>query len=155
CTVALAWIALRWRLLAHRRLVVALLVFAASSLLLALGSYGGIYPWLAQVPGLDAFRAPTRHIMLFHFALSGIAAVVLEDLVAMSRRGEVIAFPTFWPLVIPVVLSIATTGSAAVVAQSAWATSPWAVAHGVNGLNNLRGAAPWSCLVVVQALLLV
>src|SRR5262249_29823858 len=43
----------------------------------------------------------------------------------------------------------------AAVVQSAWATSPWAVAHGVNGLNNLRGAAPWSCLVVVQALLLV
>ena len=57
----------------------ALLILAGISLLLALGPVGGIYPWLARLPGLSSFRAPARHLVLFHLALSGIAAVAFED----------------------------------------------------------------------------
>src|SRR5262249_17507445 len=66
CTLSLAWIALRWRSLARRRLVAGLLVFGTFSLLLALGRYGGVYPLLAQLPMLNTLRVPARHIMLVH-----------------------------------------------------------------------------------------
>ena len=50
CTMALAWIAIRWRALPHRRLAVALLVFAGLGLWLAFGRYGGLYPLFARLP---------------------------------------------------------------------------------------------------------
>src|SRR5205823_4904061 len=113
CTVALAWLAVRWHALMHRTLVGALLAFASLSLLFALGRYGGVYVWLAQLPGLNGFRAPARHIVLFHLALSGVAAVVFEDLVIVVRRREKIELRRLWPLAIPVFLSFAITALAA------------------------------------------
>ena len=88
CTMALAWVAMRWRQQTRRGLLVALLALAAISFVLAMGRYGGVYTWLAHLPGLRNLRAPARHLVLFQLALSGIAAVAFEDLLGMIRRGE-------------------------------------------------------------------
>jgi hypothetical protein len=84
------------------------LVFGGVALLLALGSYGGVYPWLARVPGLASFRAPARYVVLVHLALAGIGALVFEDLADITRRRERIDVGRYWPLAVPLVLSMAT-----------------------------------------------
>ena len=145
CTVALAWLAVRWHELARRPLAAALLAFASVALVFALGRHAGVYVWLARLPGLNGFRAPARHIVLLHLALSGIAAIVFEDLVGVVRRGERIALRRLWPLAIPVVLSLVTT---AVAAGLAW--SSWAPANG-SGLSGLAVAGPWSCMMLLVA----
>ena len=88
CTMALAWIAIRWRALTHRRLAVALLVFAGLGLWLAFGRYGGLYPLIASLPVISGLRASSRHVVLFQFALAGIAAIAAEDLLGLLRRRE-------------------------------------------------------------------
>ena len=57
------------------------------------------------MPGLDTFRAPARYVLLFHLALSAIAAVVFEDIVGVLRRGERIPVRHMWPLAIPAVIA--------------------------------------------------
>ncbi len=148
CTVALAWLAMRWRQQTRRGLLTALLVFAAITFVLAMGRYGGLYVWLAQLPALRTFRAPARHLVLFQLALSGIAAIVFEDLVGLVRRGEKTELRRLWPLAIPVVASVTTTAVAAALAQSSWAAVRDVPLSGV-----LR-AAPWAALIVAMALLL-
>ena len=148
CTVALAWLAMRWRQQARRGLLIALLAFAALSLVLAMGRYGGVYVWLAQLPGLRGFRAPARHLVLFQLALSGIAAIAFEDLVGMVRRGEKIAIRRLWPLAIPVAMSVTIT-----TIGVALAGSTWAAARGLL-LSGVTRAAPWSALVIGMAVLL-
>src|SRR4029450_2610128 len=59
-TMSVVWILWRWRALADRRLAAALLCLAAIGLLLALGGYGGVYPWIARLPGVSHARAPGR-----------------------------------------------------------------------------------------------
>jgi hypothetical protein len=148
CTMALAWLAMRWRQQTRRGLLMALLALAAISLLLAMGRYGGVYAWLAHLPGLRNLRAPARHLVSFQLALSGIAAIVFEDLSDMIRRGEQTEMRRLWPLGVPVAMSVATTVLAAVLSQS-----PWSTAHGLSFSNFLR-AAPWSAVIVVTAALI-
>ena len=146
CTMALAWLAMRWRQQTRRGLLTALVGLAAISFVLAMGRYGGVYAWLARLPGLNSFRAPARHIVLFHLAMSGIAAVAFEDLVAVIRRGERVEIRRLWPLAVPVVMSLSTTVAASLLAQS-----PWAAAHGLPFSGFMR-AAPWSALMVSHGL---
>jgi hypothetical protein len=148
CTVALTWLAMRWRQQTRRGLLTALLVFAAISFVLAMGRYGGLYVWLARLPGLRTFRAPARHLVLFQLALSGIAAVVFEDLTGLVRRGERTELRRLWPLAIPIAASVTITIVAAALAHSSWAAVRDVPLSGV-----LR-AAPWSGLIVGMAVLL-
>jgi hypothetical protein len=106
-TLSVFWIALRWSELRHQGLSAAFLVLAAFGLLLSLGRYGGLYPLLAHLPGVSGFRAPTRHILLVHFAFAGLAALVLDDLIALSRRTAPRAAINVWPLAIPVTIGAA------------------------------------------------
>ena len=115
CTVALAWIAIRWRRLSHKNLTRALLLLATVSLILALGRYGGLYRSLLAVPGLRWFRAPTRHLMLVHLSLSILAAIVLDDVLDVVRRREVVSWRRLWPLTVPCVLSLGTAVVAAIM----------------------------------------
>jgi hypothetical protein len=108
CTVALAWVVVRWPALKRRDLTLALVAFAAIAFVLALGRYGGIYRWLSELPGLSSFRAPSRFVLLVHFALAAIAALALDDLLQLMRQSESLDVRRCWPLAIPVVLSIAT-----------------------------------------------
>lgn len=148
CTMAMAWLAMRWRQQTRRGLLGALLILAAVSLVLAMGRYGGVYTLLAHLPGLRNLRAPARHLVLFQLALSGIAAVAFEDLAGMVRRGERAELRRLWPLAIPVALSLAATGLAALLSRSSWAP-----AHGLS-LSGFMRAAPWSALIVAMAALI-
>jgi hypothetical protein len=99
CTMALAWIAIRWRALTHRRLAVALLVFAGIGLWLAFGRYGGLYPLIARLPIVSGLRASSRHIVLFQCALAGIAAIAVDyvyqlgPLRSVTELAESVALP--------------------------------------------------------------
>jgi hypothetical protein len=138
CTVALAWLAMRWREQTRKGLLTALLAFAAVTIVLAMGRYGGVYSLLARLPGISNFRAPARHLVLFQLTVSAIAAIVFEDLIGLLRRGETIPKRRLWPLAVPAVLSVALTALAAVLAPSAWAA-----ARDLTFSGPLR-AAPWT-----------
>jgi hypothetical protein len=149
CTLALAWIALRWDSLRRKRLVIALLLFTSLALLLALGRYGGVYAGLALLPGLRWFRVPARHLFLFQLGLSTLAALAFEDLVEIAGRSERIDLRRLWPIAMLVALSVTTTALGAVLVHLMPAAS-W-----VQRLSGLRAAAPWSAVFVLMALLLV
>ena len=148
CTMALAWLAMRWRQQTRRGLLGALIALAAISLVLAMGRHGGVYTLLAHLPGFRNLRAPARHLVLFHLALSGIAAVAFEDLAAMVRRGERAHLRHLWPLAIPMAVSLAVTGLAVLLSRSSWAP-----AHGLS-LSGFLRAAPWTALIVAMAALI-
>jgi len=149
CTLAPGWIALRWDSLRRKRLVIALLLFTSIALLLALGGYGGVYAWLAPLPGLRWFRAPSRHLVLFQLGLSTLAAVAFEDLVAVVGRSEQIERRRLWPIAMLAALSVTTTALGAVLVHFA------PVASWGHSLSGLRTAAPWSAVFVLVAFLLV
>lgn len=149
--VGLAWLAARWRHLRHRALVVALLVFAGVAVVLALGPSGGVYPWLARLPGLSGFRTPARHTVLLHLALAGLAAVAFDDLVAVTRAQRAWPWRRLVWLVAPAAASVATMLVGALMAsrQSHDPDSRWlsVVAH--DSLRaNLLHAWPWTCFML-------
>jgi hypothetical protein len=145
CTLALGWLAIRWRELTQRRLVVLFLVFGGLALWLAFGRHGGLYTLLAQLPGLRGIRAPARHIALFQFALAGLAALAFDDMLTMLRRGIRIDARRLWPLAVPVVLAVISIVVAASLSGSAWAS-----AHDLR-LSPFLRAAPWSVPLVISA----
>jgi hypothetical protein len=127
CTIALAWIACRWRTQRRVALLTALIVGAAIALVLAFGRYGGVYPLIANLPGIQNFRAPARHLVLFDLALSGIAAVAFEDLMAMARRTATERSAAIVPLAITAVLTVGITIVAVLAASTTWTRAlPWA-----------------------------
>jgi hypothetical protein len=85
--VALAWLWLRRRALPERRLlIVAGTAFAVVMVVLALGRYGGLARLLGYLPVLGSLRAPTRYIVLAQFVQALLAAVAVDDLVAIVER---------------------------------------------------------------------
>jgi hypothetical protein len=149
CTIALAWIAARWRQQANKALLAALVGLAAVSLILAFGRHGGVYPLLAQLPVIGGMRAPSRYVVLFQMALAGIAAMVLTDLAAIAARGDRIEPRTLWPLAIPIALSAITIAITSGLAGSAWATSRgW---H----FSTWTRALPWSLPLAAMTVLVV
>lgn len=108
--VAVIWVWVRRRALPERRtLIVAVTLFAALMLLLALGRYGGLAVVLSHVPVLRILRAPTRHIVLVQFALAILAAITFDDLIAIvEKRTAAISgsMPALW---IPAAFGILTT----------------------------------------------
>lgn len=85
--IALGWVWLRRRALPDRRgLIIGATGFAAVMLLLALGRYGGLAEILVHVPVIGALRAPARYLVLAQFALIVLAAIAVDDLVAIVER---------------------------------------------------------------------
>lgn len=125
CTVALCWVGLRWRTMTRRRVALALVGLLVIGFVLSLGSAGGLYPLLAKLPGMNAFRAPARHIVLAHLALSGLAAIVLEDLWLLRERDEIVPLRTFYPLAIVAWLAILITFNAPSPTTGPWLMNPW------------------------------
>jgi len=108
--VALIWVWMRRRALRERRrLITAATVFAALTLVLALGSYGRLDVLLTYLPVLGSLRAPVRYIVLTQFALMVLAAILIEDLVAIAERRSAPTTGTMTALWIPAGLSAATT----------------------------------------------
>lgn len=130
-TVAVVWIAMRWRTLERCGLALALGCLAAAALILALGRYGGVYPLLAQLPIVSSFRASARHIVLLHLGLAGLTAIAIEDLLML--RTAPVAWSRLAPLSLPPILCIF-----AVVGGLAAADTEWAKTMGVR----LSGAGP-------------
>ena len=147
CTLAIAWTAIRWREYRHKALATALMVFAVLALWLAFGRYGWIYQWIMLVPGATALRAPARYIVLFQFALAGLAAIAFDDMVSLVARNERLRWRRLWPLAVVAALCVITTIAAALLAGSEWAAQ-----RGVR-FSPLMRAAPWSAMVVVMVCL--
>jgi hypothetical protein len=108
--VALIWVWVRRDALAHRRgLITCTTVFAGVMLVLALGRYGGLARLMGYLPVIGSMRAPARYIVLVEFALALLAAIAVEDLLAIrERRVDPPARPSpaLW---IPALLAAATT----------------------------------------------
>ena len=68
-------------------------------LVLALGRYGGLAQVLGHLPVIGAMRAPARYVVLMQFALAILAAVALEDLLAI-RDGRAIRRPARSPALV-------------------------------------------------------
>jgi hypothetical protein len=108
--IGLIWVwSRRQALPARRRLIAGVTGFAGVTLLLALGRYGALAGLLSYLPVFQTLRAPTRYIVLVQFALAILAAMTLEDLIAIADRRTAAASrytPALW---IPAALGIATT----------------------------------------------
>ena len=116
----------------------ALLTLCGGSLLLALGRFGGVYAFVSSLPGLTSFRAPARHIALFHLALSAVVALVIDDVVTIARTRQLVAWRRLWLLALPAALSVATAAAAHVLRGSAWAASHEhriRIGHGPRGMG--------------------
>jgi hypothetical protein len=104
------WVWGRRRQLQDRRALIGwAAAFAAVSLVLALGRYGGLAVLLSHVPGLQSLRAPVRHIVLVQFALAVLAAIAVDDLIAIVQRRRAPAdrlMPALW---LPTALGVLTT----------------------------------------------
>ena len=141
CTAAVLWVAANYKQMPRRPLLMALLAFAAINLLLAFGRHGGIYSLLLEIPGIRSFRAPARHLLLVHLAMSGVAGLVLDDLLATTRRSTR-GLPQLWPLYLLISLAMVTAIAGAALSGTAWAAS-----HQLRFSPLLR-AAPWTAMVV-------
>jgi hypothetical protein len=166
CSVALGWLLLRWRALGRwRSLVLSAVAFASVMLLLSFGASGGLYLLVAALPGVGLFRAPARYILLVHLALAIVAAVMMTDLMRLTReRGRPRALRGLWPLAVVAALSLVTLGARAWITAGGerhpWAVHLWPFAFAILGSGFIvtasvlvaaaaRGVrwAPW-CLAV-------
>ena len=109
--IALIWVWIRRGALPERRaLIAAATALAALGLILALGRYGGVAALLAHLPVLQSFRAPVRYIVLVQFALAILAAVTLDDLLAIAEgRSAPPSARLMAAIWIPAALGIVTT----------------------------------------------
>ena len=149
CTMALTWIAIRWRALTHRRLAVALLVFAGDR------AVAGVRPLRRT---LSSHRALARHGRSACLVASRRAVPVRAGRHRGDRRrgpvgtAEGVASAStmrqLWPLAVPVALAIVTIATAATLEGSAWA------ADHVVRFSTFGRAAAGSTAVVLAAILL-
>jgi hypothetical protein len=108
--VALIWVWIRRPALPERRaLILAVTLIAGLTLVLALGRYGGVAVLLTHLPVLQSLRAPARYIVLVHFALAILAAVTMDDLLAIAGRRSASPVGPMAALWIPAALGIVTT----------------------------------------------
>lgn len=147
---ALAWLAIRRRALTNRALL-PLFAFAAVNIVLALGSYGLVYPWLARLPLVSSFRAPVRHLLLTHMALSALAAMAFDDLARVIRDGPAIAWSHLRPLAIVPWLSAIIVVNGALQASGDTPVQ-WA-SYSREPVANLMHAWPWLCVLIATTAL--
>jgi hypothetical protein len=133
-TMSVVWVVMRWRALRDRRLAAACLCLAAVGFAIALGRYGGVHPLLARLPLLSVLRAPTRHVLIVHFALAGLVGLTLDDL--LRRRADDPPV-RMWPLL--VVVGLSTVATAAALVGPEWAgiagVRVWGHRHAIAGLG--------------------
>ena len=67
-----------------RRLRVFFLLLIGVALVLALGKYNPLYPWIYRLPGFNSFRLPTQILFLYIFGLAGVSGIGLDQL----QRGS-------------------------------------------------------------------
>ena len=108
--IALIWVWIRRDGLGDRRsLIAAVTVFATAAFVLALGRYGAVAALLTHVPGLQSLRAPVRYIVLVQFAIAILAAITMDDLLAIADGRTAAPASPMLALWVPAALGIATT----------------------------------------------
>ncbi|MBN1286987.1 MAG: YfhO family protein [Anaerolineae bacterium] len=65
-----------------------LVMFGALALLMALGEYTPLYRLAHELPLLNSLRAPARFVLLFDFALAGLAALGVQALLVTTEHTE-------------------------------------------------------------------
>jgi hypothetical protein len=107
-TVALAWLWMRREALRPQRLFLRVVFFSGvAALITALGKYGVVYVFLAEIPFLDKFKCSCRYIVLVHLAMTILACVALTDMFKVLRDKVQIPWRKQWPLLVPLGLSAA------------------------------------------------
>jgi hypothetical protein len=143
--VAVCWMWSRRKALPARRrgLAIAATVLALLGVWLALGRYGRLAGLLAHLPVLEALRAPVRYIVLTQFAAAVLAALTIDDLLAIREgRTEVRPSTVVW---IPLALSVATLLT----------INTGLLYAGQYGFADVATAAPGVALVAAVSLLVV
>ena len=106
-TLSPLWLWIRRRsLTARRTLILSTGAFAVVMFVLALGQYGYLGIPITYLPGVGSLRAPARYIVLVQFALAILAALAVEDLVALASDRSA-APPAVRPADTAVLCSIA------------------------------------------------
>ena len=78
--IVLLWIGFRNRYFrSSKRLILVSITLAIVGILLALGKYGLLYNFVAELPLINKFRLPVRHIVLSQFSLAILAALCYQD----------------------------------------------------------------------------
>ena len=83
-----AW---QWR---HNKHVLPLIILVFVGLLLALGQFNPLNWLLARLPGFDLFRAPARWLLLYTLAVSLLAGLGLETVIADKVSKRVLGWIT-------------------------------------------------------------
>ncbi|MCE9591234.1 MAG: YfhO family protein [Planctomycetes bacterium] len=113
CTVAVAWLFVRWKSLRRwRGPALTALLFSAMVFWLATGKYGWIQRLVVSLPVVGVFRCPTRQIVLVHLGLAITATIAFADLTRLARRGRRVEMVRMWPMAVPLLLSVATAALA-------------------------------------------
>lgn len=142
--VGLAWVWIRRQALRERRaLIAAVTAFAVVTLVLALGRHGGLAVLLTHLPGLQSLRAPVRYIVLVQFALAILAAVTIDDLLAIAGGRSHAPEGPMAALWIPAALGVATT----------LALNSGLLPYGRHTFASASAAAPGVAVVAVVTLL--
>jgi hypothetical protein len=107
------------RLRSHARLAAAAACFAAVMLLLAMGSWGGLYELQMLLPIIGKFRFPSRYIALFSLGVAVLAAIAFGELVQQvaTPRPRNSALTRSWSNAVPI--SLAALGMALPLAAPA------------------------------------
>jgi hypothetical protein len=136
CTLAVCWAIARWRDLQHRALAGWALAVAAVATVLALGRYAGVSYALAALPVVGWFRGPSRFVLVLHFALAIVAAIVFDDLLRLTaeRRRSLPSRRALGALAIPVI-------AGALVALAAFVATGRGGARGLGSIAVMMGTA--------------
>jgi len=124
-TVALAWLAIRWRKLPQRWFLLGTFLFGLVMLVLAFGKYTWIYPLVAELPVIKSLplRCPSRYAMLTQLAMAVLAACAMSDLLTLRRKGERVKWLALWPLGVVLLLAGGTAATALLAASQP--ENPW------------------------------
>ncbi len=145
--VALAWVWMRRGAVPERRrLIAAITVGATVALALALGRYGGLAALLTELPVIGSLRVPARYVLLAQFGLAMVAALMVDDLLAIADGRRPRPARGAFALWIPAALAIATTA----------ALNAGLLPYGRDIAATVRAAAPGvAVMVLVTALIAV
>lgn len=69
-----------------RRLRGFFLLLISGALVLALGKYNPLYPWIYRLPGFSSFRIPAQILFLYAFGMAAVSGIGLDQLQKGSWR---------------------------------------------------------------------
>lgn len=106
-------------------------VLACLALVLALGRYTELFPFLYQIPGLKAFRIPTRFLLWMALAVAVLAGLGLDHILRSPKK---VGAGSWWAAL------LLAAGALVMVSQNSglfWAEAGELSRHGAQGLAAL------------------